>query len=125
MTATRPPREINDAIQRLQELTDLFHTYHMISSIGSYIMALGFFLTAGYLLYSLVKGKQAPVNPWGGRSLEWQCSSPPPWDNFAEVPTVGDCYDFSVLEWDEVEGGYKWREDVPHPGEDEQTTPAH
>ncbi|MCP3902747.1 MAG: cytochrome c oxidase subunit I [Planctomycetes bacterium] len=93
------------------ELTELFHTYHMISTIGSYIMAVGFFLIAGYLLHSLVKGKRAPANPWGGRSLEWQCASPPPWDNFSEPPTVEDCYDFSQLVWDEKEQGYLWEGD--------------
>jgi len=100
-----------------QSVTDLFHTYHFISTMGSYIMAIGFFTIAGYLLHSLVKGRRAPANPWGGRSLEWQCASPPPWDNFAETPTVGDCYDFSVLEWDEAEGGYHWKEGVAHPGD--------
>jgi cytochrome c oxidase subunit 1 len=93
------------------ELTETFQTYHMISTFGSYIMAAGFFLTAGYFLHSLVKGKRAPANPWGGRSLEWKCSSPPPWDNFAETPNVGDCYDFSELVWDEKEEGYLWGED--------------
>ena len=113
------PRRYHDYAgeQWSDALTSLFHTYHFISSIGSYILALGFFLTAGYLLYSLVKGPKAPANPWGGRSLEWQCPSPPPWDNFAETPTVGDCYDYSVLEWDEKEGGYHWRDDVARPGE--------
>jgi cytochrome c oxidase subunit 1 len=100
-----------------QQLTDLFHTYHFISTLGSYILAIGFFVTAGYLLHSLVRGRKAPANPWGGRSLEWQCASPPPYDNFSTPPTVGDCYDFSVLEWDEAEGGYTWRKDLPHPGE--------
>ena len=96
--------------------TDLYHRYHVISTLGSYVLALGFFVTAGYLLYSIFAGKRAPSNPWGGRSLEWQCTSPPPHDNFKEAPTVGDCYDFSVLEWDESEQGYKWRDDIERPG---------
>jgi cytochrome c oxidase subunit 1 len=94
-----------------------FQIYHIISTIGSTVMAVGFVLCAFYLLHSIFYGRKAPGNPWGGRSLEWQCASPPPWDNFAEQPTVGDCYDFSVLEWDEEEQGYHWRSDVKHPGE--------
>jgi len=94
-----------------------FQIYHIISTIGSTVMAVGFVLCAFYLLHSIFYGRKAPGNPWGGRSLEWQCASPPPWDNFAEQPTVGDCYDFSVLEWDEKEQGYHWRSDVKHPGE--------
>ena len=41
-------------------------------------MAAGFFLTAYYLLHSLFRGKAAPMNPWGGNSLEWHTASPPP-----------------------------------------------
>ena len=100
------------------DTTALFFKYHLVSTIGSYIMALGFFLTAAYLIHSLFRGRKAPANPWGGRSLEWQCASPPPHDNFSEPPHVGDCYDFSVLEWDEAEQGYHWRHDLPRePGE--------
>ncbi|MBC8310256.1 MAG: cbb3-type cytochrome c oxidase subunit I [Planctomycetes bacterium] len=94
-----------------------FQIYHIWSTVGSVIMALGFVLTLLYLLHSIFYGKKAPANPWGGRSLEWQCSSPPPWDNFAEQPEVGDCYDYSVLEWNEEEQGYDWKKDAVHPGE--------
>jgi cytochrome c oxidase subunit 1 len=93
-----------------------FQIYHVISTIGSYIMAIGFFLTAYYLLESLVRGAKAPANPWGGRSLEWQCASPPPFNNFDKAPTVGDCYDFSAVEWDEAQGTYVVRgEGLPAP----------
>jgi cytochrome c oxidase subunit 1 len=94
-----------------------FQIYHVISTIGATVMAVGFVLCAIYLFHSIFFGRKAPANPWGGRSLEWQCTSPPPWDNFAEQPTVGDCYDYSVLEWDPEEQGYHWREGVKHPGE--------
>jgi len=88
-----------------------YQVYHVISTLGSYIMAIGFVITAVYLLHSLFAGRRAPANPWGGRSLEWQCSSPPPHDNFATTPRVGDCYDFSVIEWDPREQGYVVRRD--------------
>jgi cytochrome c oxidase subunit 1 len=83
-----------------------FQVYHVISTIGSYVMAVGFLMTAGYLIQSLISGAKAPANPWGGRSLEWQCASPPPHDNFKEQPRVGDCYDFSIVRWDESQKGY-------------------
>ncbi|MFO0828058.1 MAG: cytochrome c oxidase subunit I [Phycisphaerales bacterium] len=83
-----------------------FQSFHVHSTIGAYVMATGFLITALYLLHSLFFGKRAPANPWGGRSLEWQCPSPPPHDNFPTTPRVGDCYDFSIVRWDEKEGGY-------------------
>lgn len=96
--------------------TATFAKYHFVSTMGSYVMALGFFITAAYLISSLFNGRKAPANPWGGRSLEWQCASPPPHDNFPKAPTVGDPYDFTGLEWDEREQGYRIRADAQRPG---------
>lgn len=108
--------------RRYATYTDMpeLQIYHIISTIGSTIMAIGFVITAIYLLESIFSNRRAPKNPWGGRSLEWQCASPPPWDNFAEQPTVGNCYDFSVLEWDDEEQGYHWKEGVAHPGVEDE-----
>jgi cytochrome c oxidase subunit 1 len=83
-----------------------YQIYHVISTVGSYIMAGGFLLTAMYLIQSLVSGKRAPANPWGGATLEWECASPPPYYNFHEAPKVGEPYDFSNLHWDERGEGY-------------------
>ena len=70
-------------------------------------MAAGFFLTAYYLIQSLVSGKKAPANPWGGNSLEWHTTSPPPLLNFYEVPDATDPYDFENLEYDPVTENYE------------------
>ena len=102
-----------------------FQTYHIVSTIGSYLMAIAFFSMACYFLASLFGNRRAPANPWGGRSLEWQCTSPPPFDNFSEQPAVGDCYDYSVLRWDEATNGYIWREDVEHPGHHDHEEASH
>ncbi|NNE09470.1 MAG: cytochrome c oxidase subunit I [Gemmatimonadetes bacterium] len=95
--------------RRYYNYIDEYTIYHHISTGGSFIMAIGFFLIAGYLLHSLLKGKRAPANPWGGNTLEWHIPSPPPYYNFKEAPTVGDPYDFSELEWDDRIEGYVFR----------------
>ncbi len=33
-------------------------------------------------IWSRFKGPKAPDNPWGATTLEWDTTSPPPWDNF-------------------------------------------
>ena len=83
-----------------------YRPYHQLSTAGSYLMAVGFFVVAAYLVHSLFRGRRAPANPWGGGSLEWQCNSPPPHDNFAQPPTVGDPYDYDELEYDPRIGGF-------------------
>jgi cytochrome c oxidase subunit 1 len=88
-----------------------FQHYHVISTIGSYILLLGFLFAAYSLLSSLVNGRKAPANPWGGGTLEWTVPSPPPWYNFETTPIAGDPYDMTHLVYDESIGGY-----VPKPG---------
>ncbi|MBK9119891.1 MAG: cbb3-type cytochrome c oxidase subunit I [Phycisphaerales bacterium] len=83
-----------------------FQFLHILSSVGSYLMAAGFVLTAIYLLHSLFEGRRAPANPWGGATLDWQCSSPPPTENFASTPTVGDPYDYDDIQYDPQIDGY-------------------
>ncbi len=65
-----------------------FQTFHQFSTVGAYLMGLGFFIMAGYLLHSLLRGKPAPSNPWGSRALEWQTSSPPSLHNFDYTPVI-------------------------------------
>jgi len=83
-----------------------FTPLHVLSTIGSYMLVASFLLIAYYLLDSLVRGKKAPDNPWGGATLEWQTTSPPPVENFKKTPIVGDPYDFSCLRYDPEIGGY-------------------
>jgi len=46
---------------------------------------------------SMKSGAKAEDNPWKANTLEWQCPSPPPHGNFAELPTVyRGAYEFSV-----------------------------
>ncbi|MFO7652216.1 MAG: cytochrome c oxidase subunit I [Candidatus Krumholzibacteriia bacterium] len=90
-----------------------FEIYHVISTIGSYILAVGLFIILGYLIHSLVKGRLAPANPWGGATLEWQASSPPSHHNFDVEPVVRDPYDYGGIEYDEKIEGYVLEADPP------------
>ena len=49
-----------------------------------------------YLIWSLRYGPTAGPNPWHATGLEWQTPSPPPTENFAQIPVV-DCgpYEYS------------------------------
>lgn len=65
-----------------------FRIYHVISTVGSWILVSGILFMFFNLLRGLRKGPKAPDNPWGGTTLEWQISSPPPLENFKEIPVV-------------------------------------
>jgi cytochrome c oxidase subunit 1 len=83
-----------------------FQPYHVASTIGSYVLALGFVVMAGYLLHSLVRGPKAPKNPWGAATLEWETDTPPKSYNFDHDMLAGDPYALNELHWDAAEGGY-------------------
>jgi cytochrome c oxidase subunit 1 len=65
-----------------------FTTLNVISTIGSYIIAVAVLIFAINLLLSLRKGKPAGNDPWGGQTLEWWTTSPPPEHNFDSLPPI-------------------------------------
>jgi cytochrome c oxidase subunit 1 len=65
-----------------------FQVLNVLSTAGASILAIGYLLPLAYLLWSLRFGKPAGPNPWQATGLEWKTSSPPPRDNFANVPVV-------------------------------------
>lgn len=66
-----------------------WNTLNLISTIGAYMMALGFVFIVVDVIYSMFHGERDLTgDPWDGRTLEWSLPSPPPHYNFARIPTV-------------------------------------
>ena len=74
--------------RRYYSYPEQFTGLNQISTIGSYIIALGFILSAFYLFWAMFRGDKATDNPWGAQTLEWKTSSPPPHENFYHEPVV-------------------------------------
>jgi len=76
-----------------------YQTLHVISTVGSWILVAGLIIMAVNLIISLRKGKPAPINPWGGATLEWTVPSPPPVENFLVDPVVTrGPYDYTEIQ---------------------------
>jgi heme/copper-type cytochrome/quinol oxidase subunit 1 len=62
--------------------------YNLIATIGTFVLAIGIVMTLANAALSLRSGRPAPPDPWGGYSLEWFATSPPPAHNFDVLPDV-------------------------------------
>ncbi len=84
------PRRYYDYLPR-------FHTWHMISTFGSWFNGTSYIFILGHLLWAAFRGEKAPANPYNALSLEWQTSSPPPTTNFAHTPAFPESiYDYGT-----------------------------
>ena len=62
--------------------------YNAISTVGSFILALGVLVTIVNVARSLKVGVLAGPDPWKANTLEWFTTSPPPPNNFDVIPLV-------------------------------------
>jgi cytochrome c oxidase subunit I+III len=79
---------------------------NLISTIGAFTFAFGILLFLINVYRSNRNGKIAGDNPWGGATLEWSVSSPPPAWGFRRLPIVDSRYPLweqkSLAEGDET-----------------------
>ncbi|MDT3696583.1 MAG: cbb3-type cytochrome c oxidase subunit I [Ignavibacterium sp.] len=79
-----------------------FHIYHLLSTIGSWILILGILIMFTNFIVALKRGKKVTEkNIWGGETLEWTIETPPIHENFLEIPTVHEApYEYKQNETD-------------------------
>jgi cytochrome c oxidase subunit 1 len=76
--------------RRVYEYDNVGHLqlYNQISTVGSWILALGVLVTVINIARSLKSGAVAGPDPWKANTLEWFVPSPPPENNFDVIPRV-------------------------------------
>ena len=62
---------------------------NLLSSVGGFIMTIGFALVVIDLLAQLRYGRRVRRDPWKAQTLEWAMPIPPTPYNFASIPHVG------------------------------------
>jgi cytochrome c oxidase subunit 1 len=78
--------------RRYADYPEAFAGWNYVSSIGSYITALGTIVFFIGVFMALVRARKVGDNPWnveeGIRTLEWTVSSPPPFHTFETLPRI-------------------------------------
>ncbi len=78
------PRRVADYLE-----TDGFTTLNMLSTAGAFLTGISTLFLLWNVVVSLRSGRPAGDDPWGGHTLEWATTSPPPPENFErELPPI-------------------------------------
>jgi cytochrome c oxidase subunit 1 len=68
--------------------SDDFGDLNMVSTIGSFILAVGVLVFIWNVVRTLRRGERVGNDPWDGQTLEWATTSPPPERNFDSLPPI-------------------------------------
>ncbi|MEM9532125.1 MAG: cbb3-type cytochrome c oxidase subunit I, partial [Pseudomonadota bacterium] len=93
--------------RRLSQFEDTIYAgYFVTAALGAVLVAVG---VAAFVIQIIVSIRNREAlrdvtgDPWGGRTLEWSTSSPPPYYNFAFTPRV-----YALDAWDHMKrNGYQ------------------
>ncbi len=84
--------------RRYATYVEEFQMLHRLSTMGSWILGVGFLVHLGVFVASIAAGRPASRNPWGGLTLEWYTESPPIEHNFPHEPVLTHGpYDFDTV----------------------------
>ncbi|MEM6972874.1 MAG: cytochrome o ubiquinol oxidase subunit I [Pseudomonadota bacterium] len=99
--------------RRLSQFQDTaYSSYFVVAAIGAAFVAIGIVAFLVQLYVSIRDRNTARLrdetgDPWGGRTLEWSTTSPPPYYNFAFTPRV-----YQLDAWDHMKrNGYRPKDD--------------
>lgn len=65
-----------------------WEVYNLISSVGGFIMTIGFGLVLIDIIAQFCYGRHFRRNPWKAATLDWAMPTPPPLYNFVSLPHV-------------------------------------
>ncbi|CAN5634394.1 cytochrome c oxidase subunit I [soil metagenome] len=79
--------------------------WNLVSSIGSFVLAVGVLMFLINVIHTHRKEPPAPLDPWDARALEWMTTNPPKEHNFDKVPTVSALDEFFHRKYEDVGEG--------------------
>jgi cytochrome c oxidase subunit 1 len=84
--------------RRYYDYLPQYQPYHIISTVGSWILITGLIIMFANLIKSLRSGPVVKENNiWGGETLEWTIATPPTHENFENIPIITEApYEYKI-----------------------------
>jgi len=82
------PLGLHGMLRRVSSYDPEYQWWNVIASLGSFLLGMSTLPFIANIVGSWLRGPKAENNPWHATGLEWQTSSPPPKENFEEIPVV-------------------------------------
>ncbi|MBR8838649.1 MAG: cbb3-type cytochrome c oxidase subunit I [Stigonema ocellatum SAG 48.90 = DSM 106950] len=82
------PLGLQGMLRRVSSYAPEYQWWNVVASLGSFLLGMSTLPFIANIVGSLLRGPKASDNPWHATGLEWKTSSPPPKENFAEIPVV-------------------------------------
>ncbi|MEA5568624.1 cytochrome c oxidase subunit I [Anabaena sp. UHCC 0399] len=82
------PLGLQGMLRRVASYAPEYQGWNIVASLGAFLLGMSTLPFIFNMLVSWMQGEKAPDNPWRAIGLEWLVSSPPPVENFEEIPVV-------------------------------------
>jgi cytochrome c oxidase subunit 1 len=82
------PLGLQGMLRRVASYEPIYQGWNVIASLGAFLLGVSTLPFIANIVASWLQERKTNNNPWRATGLEWTTSSPPPKENFVEVPYV-------------------------------------
>jgi len=82
------PLGLQGMLRRVSSYDPQYADWNVLASLGAFFLGVSTLPFIVNIIVSWMQGTPAEDNPWYATGLEWQTTSPPPKENFEEIPVV-------------------------------------